>query len=125
MNRKDRSTVLTVVTLENLQTFVSTNRIPLELLPCLPGLLEPTTCSSDRIMIYTPSFSFDGVCYPLPSFKMELFKHYWIHISQVHPLAFIRVVHFELTFAAFFGALLVPLFRRFYRLRTDKKWFTF
>ncbi|KAJ0434405.1 hypothetical protein HanOQP8_Chr17g0667051 [Helianthus annuus] len=36
-----------------------------------------------------------------------------------------RIVHFELSCAAFAGEPSLPLFRRFYRLRSDGDWFTF
>ncbi|KAM0044212.1 hypothetical protein Hdeb2414_s0010g00350581 [Helianthus debilis subsp. tardiflorus] len=55
---------------------------------------------------------------------MSLLKHYGIHFSQLHPLAFLRVVHFELSCAAFIGEPSVPLFYRFYRLRSYGDWFT-
>ncbi|KAJ0789611.1 hypothetical protein HanPI659440_Chr05g0205561 [Helianthus annuus] len=77
------------------------------------------------MVVYTPSFSFCGVRYPISSFKMELLKYYGIHFSQVLPMAFLRIVHFQLTYAAFNGAPLVPLFHLFYRLRANSDWFTF
>ncbi|MFS7919005.1 hypothetical protein Hanom_Chr03g00207851 [Helianthus anomalus] len=113
MNRKDRSTIHSIVTQDDLQSFISSYYIPLSLSPHLSGPLEPASCSSKRTVIYTPSFSFCGVRYPIPSFKIELLKHFWIHFLQVHPLAFLRIVHFELTCAAFVGAPSVPFFRCF------------
>ncbi|KAF5769250.1 hypothetical protein HanRHA438_Chr14g0656731 [Helianthus annuus] len=77
------------------------------------------------MVIYTPSFSFCWVCYPMSSFKMDLLKHYGVHFSPVHPLAFLRIVHFELTSVAFADAPSVALFRRFYRLRADGDLFAF
>ncbi|KAF5803060.1 hypothetical protein HanRHA438_Chr06g0276001 [Helianthus annuus] len=56
---------------------------------------------------------------------MSFLKHYGIHFSQLHPLAFLRIVHFELSCASFAGEPSVPLFRRFYQLRSDGDWFTF
>ncbi|MFS7999495.1 hypothetical protein Hanom_Chr12g01166861 [Helianthus anomalus] len=56
---------------------------------------------------------------------MDLLKHYDIHFSHAHPLAFLRIVHFELTCASFEGVPTVPLFLRFYHLRSDDNWFTF
>ncbi|KAM0060582.1 hypothetical protein Hdeb2414_s0004g00125841 [Helianthus debilis subsp. tardiflorus] len=56
---------------------------------------------------------------------MDLLKHYDIHFSHAHPLAFLRIVHFELTCASFEGVSTVPLFCRFYRLRFDGDWFIF
>ncbi|KAJ0734697.1 hypothetical protein HanPI659440_Chr11g0423161 [Helianthus annuus] len=56
---------------------------------------------------------------------MALLKHYSIHLSQLHSLAFLRIVHFELSCVAFPGEPSLPLFRRFYRLRSDGDWFKF
>ncbi|MFS8027746.1 hypothetical protein Hanom_Chr16g01502341 [Helianthus anomalus] len=56
---------------------------------------------------------------------MSLLKHYGIHFSQLHPLAFLRIVHFVFSCAALAGEPSVPLFRRFYRLHPDNDWFTF
>ncbi|KAJ0694499.1 hypothetical protein HanPI659440_Chr15g0609491 [Helianthus annuus] len=56
---------------------------------------------------------------------MDLLKHYGIHFSQLHPLAFMGIVHFELSFAAFAGEPSLSLFCRFCRLQSDGDWFTF
>ncbi|KAJ0603446.1 hypothetical protein HanRHA438_Chr02g0047861 [Helianthus annuus] len=56
---------------------------------------------------------------------MALLKHYVIHFSQFHPLAFMRIVHFELLCAAVSGELSISLFSMFYRLQSDGDWFTF
>ncbi|KAJ0570146.1 hypothetical protein HanHA300_Chr05g0174811 [Helianthus annuus] len=56
---------------------------------------------------------------------MSLLKHYGIHFSQLHPLAFLRIVHFELSCVAFARVPSVPLFRKLYRLKSDRDWFTF
>ncbi|KAJ0694829.1 hypothetical protein HanPI659440_Chr15g0613251 [Helianthus annuus] len=125
MSRKGRALILSIVTQEELESFVTSYRIPSNLLPSLPGPNDPVTYSSERIVIYTLSFSFSGVRYPLSLFKINLLKHYGIHFSQLHPLAFLRIVHFELSCAAFYGVTSVPLFRRFYRLRSNGDWFTF
>ncbi|MFS7980564.1 hypothetical protein Hanom_Chr10g00940901 [Helianthus anomalus] len=66
-----------------------------------------------------------GVRYPLSAFKEELLKHFGIHFSQLHPLAFMRVVHFELSCVAVAGEPLVPLFCMFYKLVSDGDWFSF
>ncbi|KAJ0592327.1 hypothetical protein HanHA300_Chr03g0083741 [Helianthus annuus] len=84
MNHKDHSTIHSVVTQDDLQSFISAYCIPSSLSPHFPGPSESATCSS---------------------------KH------TVHPLAFLRIVHFELTCAAFDGAPSLPFFRRFYRLK--------
>ncbi|MFS8023582.1 hypothetical protein Hanom_Chr16g01453121 [Helianthus anomalus] len=82
MSRKGRVLIYSVVTPEQLKLFVSTYRIHLGISPRLSGLTEPPTCLSERIVIYTLSFPFCGVWYPLSSFKMELLKHYGINFSQ-------------------------------------------
>ncbi|KAL9999300.1 hypothetical protein Hdeb2414_s0008g00269861 [Helianthus debilis subsp. tardiflorus] len=56
---------------------------------------------------------------------MSLLKHYGIHFSQLHPLAFLRIIHFAFSCAALAGEPSVPLFRRFYRLQSDDNCFTF
>ncbi|KAM0031717.1 hypothetical protein Hdeb2414_s0017g00512151 [Helianthus debilis subsp. tardiflorus] len=55
---------------------------------------------------------------------MALLQHYGIHFSQLQPLAFLRIVHFELSYAAFVGEPSLPLFHQLYRLRSDGDWFT-
>ncbi|KAF5794679.1 hypothetical protein HanXRQr2_Chr08g0330851 [Helianthus annuus] len=87
-------------------------------------MIRPTVCrrGSSSILCF---FSFCGVRHPLSPFKMALLKHYGIHFSQLHPLAFMRIVHFELSCASFAGEPSLPLFCRFYRLRSDGDWFTF
>ncbi|MFS8009906.1 hypothetical protein Hanom_Chr14g01290821 [Helianthus anomalus] len=125
MSRKDRSIIYSVVAREDPQVFVSTYHIPSDLSPCLLGPSDPEICSLERMVIYTPSFSLCRVCYPISSFKRDYLKHYGVPFSQVQPLAFLRIVHFELTSVAFVGAPSVPLFLCFYRLRADGDWFTF
>ncbi|KAL8261151.1 hypothetical protein R6Q59_025200 [Mikania micrantha] len=49
---------------------------------------------------------------------------YRVHFSQVHPLGFLRIVHFELACRCLGGMANVALFRRFYRFRVDGDWFT-
>ncbi|MFS8007696.1 hypothetical protein Hanom_Chr14g01264091 [Helianthus anomalus] len=71
----------------------------------MSGPTEPMTCS-ECILIYSLSLSVCGVWHPLSSFKMELLNHYGILFSQVHHLAFLRIVHFKLTCASF------PVFQR-------------
>ncbi|MFS7948331.1 hypothetical protein Hanom_Chr06g00558731 [Helianthus anomalus] len=56
---------------------------------------------------------------------MSLLKHYGIHFSQLHPLAFLWIIHFELSCSAFTGEPSVPLFWRCYCLRSYSDWFTF
>ncbi|MFS8001755.1 hypothetical protein Hanom_Chr13g01194121 [Helianthus anomalus] len=56
---------------------------------------------------------------------MELLKHLGIHFSQLHPFAFMRVVHFELSCVAVSVEPSVPLFCMFYRLQSGGDWFTF
>ncbi|MFS7956053.1 hypothetical protein Hanom_Chr07g00650031 [Helianthus anomalus] len=46
---------------------------------------------------------------------MDLLKHYGIHFSKLHHLAFMRIVHFELSCFAFADEPSLSLFRRFYR----------
>ncbi|KAJ0753145.1 hypothetical protein HanPI659440_Chr09g0332451 [Helianthus annuus] len=61
----------------------------------------------------------------LPSFKIDLLRHFRVHFSQLHPMGFMRVVHFELSCAAVFGEPSIPLFCMFYKLISDGDWFTF
>ncbi|KAF5783625.1 hypothetical protein HanXRQr2_Chr11g0510131 [Helianthus annuus] len=56
---------------------------------------------------------------------MDLLKHYGIHFSQLHPLAFMRIVHFELSCVAFVGEPSLSFFHRFYQLQSDGDWITF
>ncbi|KAJ0782885.1 hypothetical protein HanLR1_Chr01g0013281 [Helianthus annuus] len=125
MSRKGRSLIRSIGTKEELESFFTAYKIWSEFTPSLPGLNDPVVCSPERIVVYTLSFSFCGVRYPLSPFKMALLKHYCIRFSQLHPLAFMRIVHLELSSAAFAGEPSLPLFRRFYRLRSDGDRFTF
>ncbi|MFS7905728.1 hypothetical protein Hanom_Chr01g00051121 [Helianthus anomalus] len=79
----------------------------------------------ERIVIYTLSFSSCGLRYPLLAFKVDFLKHFGIHFSQLDPLAFMRVVHFEFSCVAVAGEPSVPLFCKFYKLVSDGDWFTF
>ncbi|KAF5759817.1 hypothetical protein HanXRQr2_Chr16g0745951 [Helianthus annuus] len=109
MSRKGRSSIRCIITKDELDSFVVSYKIPSEFAPRLPGSNDLATYSPERIVIYTLSFSCCGVRYPLSPFKMALLKHYGIHFSPLHPLAFLRIVHFELSCAAF----------------ADGDWFTF
>ncbi|KAJ0815742.1 hypothetical protein HanPI659440_Chr00c39g0740101 [Helianthus annuus] len=75
--------------------------------------------------MYTLEFSSCGVRYPLSSFKVDLLRHFGVHFSQLHPLGFMRVVHFELSCVAVSGEPSIPLFCMFYKLISDGDWFTF
>ncbi|MFS7919433.1 hypothetical protein Hanom_Chr03g00212641 [Helianthus anomalus] len=62
----------------------------------MPISKEAITCNPGRIVVYIMSFTFIGVRHPLPPFKMSILKHYKMHLSQVHPLAFLTMVYYEL-----------------------------
>ncbi|KAM0024389.1 hypothetical protein Hdeb2414_s0022g00615211 [Helianthus debilis subsp. tardiflorus] len=62
---------------------------------------------------------------PLSSFKIDLLRHFKVHFSQLHPLGFMRVVHFELSCVAVSGEPSIPLFCMFYKLISNGDWFTF
>ncbi|KAM0026802.1 hypothetical protein Hdeb2414_s0020g00562341 [Helianthus debilis subsp. tardiflorus] len=125
MSRSGRSFIRSVLTAKDLKSFVETYKIPEQFSPSLPGLNEPVECTPDRIPIYTLAFSSCGVRYPLSPFKVALLRHFGVHFSQVRPLGFMRVVHFELSCAAISGEPSIPLFCMFYKLFSDGDWFTF
>ncbi|KAM0062389.1 hypothetical protein Hdeb2414_s0004g00147591 [Helianthus debilis subsp. tardiflorus] len=52
-------------------------------------------------------------------------RHFGVHFSQLHPLGFMRVVHFELSCAAVSGEPSVPLICIYYKLISDGDCFTF
>ncbi|KAJ0680583.1 hypothetical protein HanPI659440_Chr16g0625781 [Helianthus annuus] len=109
MSQTGRSLIRSFLTKEDLESFVNTYQISQEFSPCLPGLEDPAVCTPERIVLYTLAFSFCRVRYPLSSFKVELLKHFGIQFSQLHPLAFMRIVYFELSCIAV----------------SDGDWFTF
>ncbi|MFS8023743.1 hypothetical protein Hanom_Chr16g01455121 [Helianthus anomalus] len=76
-------------------------------------------CTPDRIVLYTLSFSSCGVRYPLSPFKVNLLHHFKVHFSQLHPLGFMKVVHFELSCVVVSGEPSIPLFCMFYKLIAD------
>ncbi|MFS8018875.1 hypothetical protein Hanom_Chr15g01397271 [Helianthus anomalus] len=92
-----------VLTPKDLESFIETYKIPERFSPTLPGPDDSAECTSDRIVLYTLAFSSCGVRYPLSSFKIDLLHHFRVHFSQLHPLGFIRVVHFELSCVAVSG----------------------
>ncbi|MFS7949490.1 hypothetical protein Hanom_Chr06g00572151 [Helianthus anomalus] len=100
-------------------------QIPERFSPPLPGPDDPTVYTPEKINLYTLAFSFCSLCYPLSPFKVELLKYFGIHFSQLDPLAFMRVVHFELSYVVVSGEPSVPLFCMFYKLQSDGEWFTF
>ncbi|KAF5760236.1 hypothetical protein HanRHA438_Chr16g0762841 [Helianthus annuus] len=97
MSHTCRSTIRFVLTTRDLESFVETYRIPERFSPTLPGPDDSAECTPDRIVLYTLSFSSCGVRYPLSAFKVDLLRHFRVHFSQLHPLGFMRVVHFELS----------------------------
>ncbi|MFS7948176.1 hypothetical protein Hanom_Chr06g00556921 [Helianthus anomalus] len=92
-----------LLTKKDLEIFVDTYQIREQFSPTLPSPDDPVECTPERIVLYTLAFSSCGVRYPLSAFKVELLKHLGIHFSQLHPLAFMRVVHFELSCVAVAG----------------------
>ncbi|KAF5772687.1 hypothetical protein HanXRQr2_Chr13g0580161 [Helianthus annuus] len=125
MSRTGRSMIRSVLTAKDLESFVETYKIPERFSPTLPGPDDSAACTPDRIILYTLSFSSCGVPYPLSSFKIDLLRHFKVHFSQLHPLGFMRVVHFELSCVAVSGEPSIPLFCMFYKLISDGDWFTF
>ncbi|MFS7943851.1 hypothetical protein Hanom_Chr06g00505071 [Helianthus anomalus] len=125
MSRISRSMICLVLMAKDLESFVETYRIPECFSPTLTGPDDSAECTPDQIVLYTLSFSSCGVRYPLSSFKINLLRHFKVHISQLHPLGFIRVVHFELSCVAVSGEPTIPLFCIFYMLISDGDWFTF
>ncbi|KAJ0794673.1 hypothetical protein HanPI659440_Chr04g0141791 [Helianthus annuus] len=117
--------IRSVLTAKDLESFVETYKIPKRFSPTLPGPDESAECTPDRIALYTLAFSSCGVWYPLSPFKIALLRHFGVHFSQLHPLGFMRVVHFELSCVAISGGPSVPLFCMFYKLISDGDWFTF
>ncbi|KAJ0477030.1 hypothetical protein HanHA300_Chr13g0483841 [Helianthus annuus] len=125
MSRTGRSMIRSVLTAKDLESFVETYKIPERFSPTLPGPDDSAKCTPDRIVLYTLSFSSYGVRYPLSSFKIDLLHHFKVHFSQLHPLGFMRVVHFELSCIAVSDEPSIPLFCMFYKLISDGDWFTF
>ncbi|KAM0061195.1 hypothetical protein Hdeb2414_s0004g00133151 [Helianthus debilis subsp. tardiflorus] len=125
MSHIDRSSIRSVLMAKDLESFVDTYPISERVSLTLLGLDDPAECSPKKIAIYTLSFFSCGVRYHLSAFKVDLLKHFGIHFSQLHPLAFMRVVHFELSCVAVSGEPSVPLFYIFYRLLSYDDWFTF
>ncbi|KAM0028060.1 hypothetical protein Hdeb2414_s0019g00547441 [Helianthus debilis subsp. tardiflorus] len=124
MSRSGRSTIRSVLTAKDLRSFVETFNIPKQFSPSLPGPNDQAVFMPDVIPLYTLAFSSCGVRYPLSSFKVDLLRHFGVHFSQLHPLGWMRVVHFELSCAAISGEPSVPLFCMFYKLISDGDWFT-
>ncbi|KAJ0878701.1 hypothetical protein HanRHA438_Chr10g0442771 [Helianthus annuus] len=125
MSRSGRSVIKSVLTAKDLRSFVETFAIPEQFSPTLPDPNEPAVFTPDVIPLYTLAFSSCGVRYPLSSFKVDLLRHFGVHFSQLHPLGWMRVVHFELSCAAIYGEPSIPLFCMFYKLISDGDWFTF
>ncbi|KAJ0709143.1 hypothetical protein HanLR1_Chr09g0337021 [Helianthus annuus] len=125
MSRIGRSMIPYVLTSKDLESFVETYRIPERFSPTLPGPGDSAKCTPDRIVLNTLSFSSCGVRYPLSPFKVDLLRHFKVHFSQLHPLGFKRVVHFELSCVAVSGEPSIPLFCIFCKLISDGDWFTF
>ncbi|KAJ0437434.1 hypothetical protein HanHA300_Chr16g0602111 [Helianthus annuus] len=113
MSRIGRSMICSVLTAKDLESFVETYRIPKRFSPTLPGPNESAECTPDRIALYTLAFSSYGFRYHLSPFKIALLRHFGVHFSQLHPLGFMRVVHFELSCVAVSGEPSVPLFCMF------------
>ncbi|MFS8018333.1 hypothetical protein Hanom_Chr15g01390851 [Helianthus anomalus] len=125
MSRTGRSLIRSILTKEDLESFIATYQIPSEFSPSFPGPDDPADCTPERIALYTLSFSFCDVRYPLSPFKVAVLNQYGIHFSQLHPLALMRIVHFKLSCVAVSDEPSVPLFRMFYQLKSDGYWFTF
>ncbi|KAJ0778134.1 hypothetical protein HanLR1_Chr02g0068291 [Helianthus annuus] len=125
MSHTGRSSIRSVLTAKDLESFVEAYKILERFSPTLTGPDDSAECTSDRIVIYTLSFSSYDVRYPLSTFKVDLLRHFRVHFSQPHPLGFMRVVHFELSCVAVFGEPSIPLFCMFYKLILDGDWFTF
>ncbi|KAJ0806355.1 hypothetical protein HanPI659440_Chr02g0088561 [Helianthus annuus] len=125
MSRTSSSSIRSVLMAKDLESFVEAYKIPKRFSPTLPGPSDSAECTPDRIVIYTLSFSSCGVRYPLSTFKVDLLRHFRVHFLQLHPLGFMRVMHFELSCLAVSGEPSIPLFCMFYKLISDGDWITF
>ncbi|KAJ0524741.1 hypothetical protein HanHA300_Chr09g0304061 [Helianthus annuus] len=125
MSRSGRSAIRSVLTAKDLKSFVETYNIHEQFSPSLSGPNELAECTPDMIPLYTLAFSSCGVRYPLSPFKVALLPQFGVHFSQLHPLGFMRLVHFVLSCAAVSGEPSIPLFCMFYKLISDGDWFTF
>ncbi|KAJ0691874.1 hypothetical protein HanPI659440_Chr15g0579761 [Helianthus annuus] len=125
MSCTGRSMIRSVLKAKDLESFVDTYKIPRRFSTTLPGPDDSADCTPDMIVLYTLAFSSCGVRYPLSSFKINLLRHFGVHFSQLYPLGFLRVVHFELSCVAVSGESSIPLFCMFYKLISDGDWFTF
>ncbi|MFS7949564.1 hypothetical protein Hanom_Chr06g00573041 [Helianthus anomalus] len=125
MSRTVRSMICFVLTAKDLDSFVETYKIPERFSPTLPGPDDSAEFTPDQIVLYALAFSSCGVRYPLSSFKIDLLHHFKVYFSQLHPLGFMRVVHFELSCMAVSGEPSILLFCMFYKLISDGDRFTF
>ncbi|MFS7961937.1 hypothetical protein Hanom_Chr08g00720801 [Helianthus anomalus] len=125
MSRTGRSSIGSVLTTKDLESFVEAYKVRERFSQTLPGPEDSAECTPDRIVIYTLSFSSCGVRYLLWTFKVDLLRHFRVHFSQLHPWGFMRVVHFELSCVAVSCQPSIPMFGMFYKLISDGKWFTF
>jgi hypothetical protein len=116
-----RSTLLSSA----LKSFCAEFGIPADLNTSLPGEDEVAGVHNGRMSVYTQVFYFSNVRFLLTSFQMEVLKFYDVHFSQIHPLGFSKVTHFEVACKACDGIATVTRFQLFYHLKADGDWFTF
>ncbi|MFS7976074.1 hypothetical protein Hanom_Chr10g00888181 [Helianthus anomalus] len=81
MSRTVRSTIRSVLTTRDLESFVETYKILEHFSPTLPCPDDSAECTPDRVVLYTLSFSTCGVRYPLSSFKVDPLRHFKVHFS--------------------------------------------
>ncbi|KAD3337402.1 hypothetical protein E3N88_32922 [Mikania micrantha] len=111
IDRQGLDYATSVMSAEDVQSFCHEYRIPPHLRPRVPGRGE-----TDCLCSFFPSMRCSVSIFVV---LVLYIRAYRVHFSQIHPLGFLLVVHFELARRSFGGMANVALFRRFYRFRVD------
>ncbi|GKA77579.1 hypothetical protein Tco_0784040, partial [Tanacetum coccineum] len=77
------------------------------------------------IGLYAHHFQQGGLRVPFSSFFLKVIEHFCVHISQLVSLGVNRVIFFEMYCRSLDITPTVPLFRVFYKLCKQGKWFSF
>ncbi|KAL8261125.1 hypothetical protein R6Q59_025174 [Mikania micrantha] len=80
---------------------------------------------SGKICLYADFFRFSRFWLPISKFCLRMLERYGLHVSQMSPLGFIRLYHYEFVLRSVRAAVVPLYFQIFFKLVKKDDWYSF
>ncbi|KAF5789888.1 hypothetical protein HanXRQr2_Chr09g0376531 [Helianthus annuus] len=122
--RKDMGKTFSRLTQEDVDSFCEQWDIDPSVNLVAPGCNKPVDqCPSGFIALYCRHFEFSNLRYPFSVFVLIVLEYYRVSFGQLHPHGVYRVLHFEVLCRALGYDPTLLMFRRFFRLAKNDRFF--